>query len=118
MAERLAPYREHVMETCLRRMIESPRSHGAEVIAIVLPQPGYEARLGERVEPLRTVLADEGVPVIDLLAAFGDEDPASLWVRPFDRHPNEAGHGMLFDMLYEKIVSDPELARIVLGTAP
>src|SRR5207237_5151196 len=38
---------------------------------------------------VRQIGADEQIPVLDLLAAFSSyKDPTSLWVSPFDAHPN------------------------------
>ncbi len=35
-----------------------------------------------------------GIPVLDLLPAFGERDAESLWVHPADHHPNEEAHAL------------------------
>jgi hypothetical protein len=118
MAERLAPHRDETLAGCLREMIASVRSSGAALVAVTVPQPGHADVLDERVEPLRAVLAEERVPVVELITAFDAvDDPRTLWVRPYDRHPTSDGHRMLFEMLYDGIVSDRDTARAVLGPA-
>jgi hypothetical protein len=38
---------------------------------------------------VRQIAASEQIPEFDLLAAFSTyDDPMSLWVSPFDAHPN------------------------------
>ena len=40
-------------------------------------------------ERVRQIAADERIPFLDLLPAFSSyKDPTSLWVSPFDAHPN------------------------------
>jgi hypothetical protein len=55
-----------------------------------------------------------GVPVIDLLDTFEGE-LSRYWLRPWDRHPNEAGHRLLFENLYRKLQADPRAAGLIFG---
>src|SRR5262249_33777827 len=42
----------------------------------------------------------EGVPVIDLLEAFPEENPESFWVSPGDAHPNVPANQLMATALY------------------
>lgn len=41
------------------------------------------------------------IPVLSLLPAFMGRDAESLWVSPFDQHPNAAGHAIAADGMIE-----------------
>jgi hypothetical protein len=50
---------------------------------------------------VRAVCADRHVRCLDLLPAFSVRDPRTLWVSPFDAHPNpSANHRAAVQILY------------------
>ncbi|MGD9645373.1 MAG: SGNH/GDSL hydrolase family protein [Pirellulales bacterium] len=45
------------------------------------------------------LVTQQGVRVLDLVAAFDGQEPASLWVSPGDAHPNAKGHQIIAEAL-------------------
>jgi lysophospholipase L1-like esterase len=120
LATKLAPYRDEIMNTCLRRMHACARRIGADLVILRVPQPIPTRVLRDRLTALDETLAELDVPVIDLLDTFAG-DLSSYWLRSWDRHPNERGHRLLFENLYRKLEADPRTRRMIFqagdGTA-
>src|SRR5262245_7189665 len=99
---RIQPYRERVLRSIYDQMVEECRLHHARPVAVFIPQPRREtaeALVGFRrqIEIARAA----GFTTIDLLDTYDRApDLSQLWVAPWDRHPNAAGHAMLADGLY------------------
>ena len=49
----------------------------------------------------------EGIPVLDLVDAFGGVDPPSLWVSRGDAHPNALAHKIIAEALFQEITGNP-----------
>lgn len=100
--------RERVLQETLRYMVAQVRASGARIAVVTVPQPGHAAELRKRVRVFEPVLEELEVPRIDLLDAFdGVTDPKTLWLRPYDRHPNVEGHRLLAEKLIDRF--DPAL---------
>ena len=56
-----------------------------------------------------------GVPLLDLTAAFDEDDPNALALAPWDDHPNADGHRLIFYALARALVADADLSRLLLG---
>lgn len=54
-------------------------------------------------ERVAAVLAQHGVPVLDLNGAFRGHDPRSLWVSPGDAHPNATAQRIIAERLHAAI---------------
>jgi lysophospholipase L1-like esterase len=81
-------------------------SSGARAFVVLLPK--LEGLDGDY--PLETFDADflaacaaRGVPAANLLPYFRGEDPAALWLRPDDGHPNERGHAIIARGIEEEL---------------
>lgn len=75
------------------------------MVAMEMPLLRYpdSARIRRKALSKR-LLAEAGFGVMDISQAYGDSDPASLWVAPWDRHPNAAGHAMLAAAFYDALL--------------
>jgi lysophospholipase L1-like esterase len=79
----------------LRQFVEKAKSAGVPVGLVLFPMTDAMGRFGRGYpvgfihDRVRGIAADERVPYLDLLPAFSSyRDPKSLWVSPFDAHPN------------------------------
>ena len=79
----------------LRAFIDKAKAAGVKVGLVLFPMTdamgprGSKYPVGFIHDRVRQIAADEQVPEFDLLAAFSTyDDPMSLWVSPFDAHPN------------------------------
>lgn len=50
---------------------------------------------------VRTFCTAEGIRHVDLLPAFTGRDEQSLWVHATDQHPNDAGHAIIAEALFD-----------------
>jgi len=72
--------------------------------ALILPKPendtGWRRGLKQRMQ----LAKDAGLTVIDITDAYDAvDDMETLWIRPWDKHPNPQGHRLLADRLYERL---------------
>ncbi len=79
----------------LRQFLEKAKAAGVGVGVVLFPMTdamgpnGSHYPVGFIHDRARQIAADEGVPYLDLLPAFSTyKDPKTLWVSPFDAHPN------------------------------
>jgi hypothetical protein len=100
---KIRPYRERVLRAIYDQMVEECRLHHARPVAAFIPQPRREtpeALVGIRRQI--EIAREAGFTTIDLLDTYDRApDLSRLWVAPWDRHPNAAGHAMLADGLYQ-----------------
>ena len=83
----------------LHRFIDKARGAGVPIGIVIFP--AYDAMgangshypFGYLHERIKTVCAEQKIPCLDLLPMFSKVvNPRSLWVTPFDAHPNAATH--------------------------
>jgi lysophospholipase L1-like esterase len=79
----------------LRQFLEKAKSAGVGAGIVLFPMTdamgphGSNYPVGFIHDRVKQIAADEDVPYLDLLPAFSSyADPKSLWVSPFDAHPN------------------------------
>jgi len=79
----------------LQQFIERARAAGAGCGTVLFPGMdamgayGSHYSFGYLHDRVRMVCSDEKIPCVDLLSAYSTyRDPRSLWVSPFDAHPN------------------------------
>lgn len=73
----------------------------ALVIFPLLWDLGHDYPFREIHQTVATAARKSGIPVLDLLPAFGERDAESLWVHPADHHPNEEAHALAARALRE-----------------
>jgi lysophospholipase L1-like esterase len=59
---------------------------------------------------IRRALDARGVPYIDLSHSLDGEPDASLWILPFDQHPNERANAAFANRLSEALLAEPSPA--------
>jgi len=79
----------------LRQFLEKTKAVHVSAGIVLFPMTdamgphGSNYAVGFIHDRVRQIAADEGIPYLDLLPAFSTyADPRSLWVSPFDAHPN------------------------------
>jgi lysophospholipase L1-like esterase len=83
----------------LRQFLEKAKAAGVGAGVVLFPMTdamgphGSNYPVGFVHDRVRQIAAEARVPYLDLLPAFSTyEDPKSLWVSPFDAHPNAAAN--------------------------
>jgi D-alanyl-lipoteichoic acid acyltransferase DltB (MBOAT superfamily)/lysophospholipase L1-like esterase len=92
----------------LREIARRAEEIGARAVWVRVPMAYGDPEPGGA-EASRALAEEAGLITIDLSSAFEGIDLETLQVWDFDFHPNEQGHRLLADRLYEAIVNHPDL---------
>lgn len=107
LASKLAPYASDALHAVLERFRDGARARGIRP-ALVLNEslddgPARSDKLGLVAQIGRSL----ELPVLDLNGSFaGVKDPRSLWIAPWDTHPNAEGHRLLAERLYTLLLKE------------
>ena len=101
-AARVRRVSDDVLDLSIAQLAEIAAEQG--IPAIVLALDDVLDGTSEDV-PNRKAIEAAGLPIFDLLDVYPVEERASLRVAPWDNHPNEKGHELIADRLYEKLVA-------------
>jgi D-alanyl-lipoteichoic acid acyltransferase DltB (MBOAT superfamily) len=101
---------DDAMEWALMRAATVARANGAVPVLMGLHTVS-ETRLGEVAYGAAAQKA--GIRVWNLYDVYGEADPRSLWIAPWDAHPNAEGHRMIAERLHRHIQEDQ--AALQLG---
>jgi hypothetical protein len=113
----IEPYLWSINDAALERLAALCRSEDLPIACLIVPRASEddtsdELRREDRAR-LNQLARRHGLPVLDLSAAFDDEVPGDVEIAPWDDHPNELGHRLLFLELARRIVAQPEIYRIL-----
>lgn len=104
---RLKPYGPEILLRTYQRTTEVSRSHGVLPVWIFMPtleDPLHE----EEITHLVGLAEEAGFIVLDLSDAYDNQDPDSLVVAYWDKHPNAKGHSLIAEDLYRKLLERKE----------
>jgi lysophospholipase L1-like esterase len=104
---RLKPYGTEILSWTYRRIVEESRAHGILPVWIFMPTLENTLR-EEEIAHLKSVAEESGFIVLDLSDAYDNQDPESLAVAYWDKHPNAKGHGLIAEDLYRKLLERKE----------
>ena len=107
-AERLLkPYGPEILSSTYRQIVEVSRAN--DVLPVWIFMPTLEDPLHEEEVTHLTRLANEsGFIVLDLSDAYDNQDPESIVVAYWDKHPNAKGHSLIAEDLYLKLQEKKE----------
>ncbi|MGB5557647.1 MAG: SGNH/GDSL hydrolase family protein, partial [Paracoccaceae bacterium] len=104
---KLKPYEEDVFAKLLKKFRDLGVRQEAKTALLLLEIPDDTSQSLAGLERLKTVGEEVGVPILDLRGAFvAVSDRSTLWIAPFDAHTNAAGHQMIADLLFEKLLQN------------
>jgi lysophospholipase L1-like esterase len=116
---RLARYRIPTIRWVLGELRQHVAAQGASLMVLLVPSTEDPQGLQEAFLGVRELLADEDIPVIDLLDTFSaEEERVAARVGEGDRHPNEFGHRLLFRQLHAQLLADPAMLEALTGVTP
>jgi hypothetical protein len=85
---------------------------------LFLPKPEYDFASKKAYEELAQIAQGYGIGILDITGAYdGELDLHSLWVAPWDNHPNVRGHQLLADELLSAL-QGPAGRDLLNPTAP
>jgi hypothetical protein len=102
-AERLLqPIGGELLSRTYRRIVETSRAQGILPVWIFMPTLEYPLQ-EEEIVHLKRIAEQSGFIVLDLSDAYNNQDPESLVVAYWDKHPNAKGHMLIAEDLYLKL---------------
>jgi hypothetical protein len=103
---RMKPHSEALLAWIYARVVERCAEHGVVPMAAFLPHMSDisdEHELLARKARQMELAREAGMVVLDLTKAYQGVDPRTMWIAPWDSHPNADGHRMLGDELYQAL---------------
>jgi hypothetical protein len=99
---RLNPYAPEILSFTYQRIVKTSQSHGILPVWIFMPtleDPLHE----EEIIHLTGLAKESGFIILDLSHAYDNEDPDSLVVAYWDKHPNAKGHMLIAEEFYREL---------------
>lgn len=113
---KLARFRLPTIKWALAEMARFAAEREAGLAVVLVPDGSAPASLAEDFLGVREILNELRIPTIDLLDTFsGKADMLPFTVSATDRHPNAAGHQLMFERFYSRLSDDPALAEALVG---
>ena len=101
----MKPIAADLLEETYDQFVSLTRSIGAKPIAMYLPRPEFaQPDFISAVAEQKGIANEAGFTLLDVSNAYASmEDPSTLWLARWDRHPGPAGHELLADKFYEQL---------------
>lgn len=96
---RLRPVGSEILAQTYRRIVETSQAHGILPVWIFIPTLEFP-RQPEEVAHLTRMAEEAGFIVIDSSHAYDGQDPESIVVAYWDKHPNAKAHRLIAEDIY------------------
>jgi hypothetical protein len=104
--QKLKPRNEELLRWLYDEIVARCRQHDVVPMAAFIPhmlsleaEPEKQAQVQRQMEIAR----EAGMIVLDLTHAYDGQEYRSLWIAPWDSHPNTEGHRLLAEALYKEL---------------
>jgi GDSL-like Lipase/Acylhydrolase family len=116
LMRKLSPFHFQMTKWALEQIRDHAAAEGAQMIIVLVPGPIPPDVEAQTFDDVRPTVDSIGVPVIDLRDTFRGKSLAGLQVDyGVDVHPNQRGHEIIFESLYQAIQQDPKFSASLLG---
>lgn len=99
---RLRPVGSEILSQTYRRIVETSHAHGILPVWIFIPTLEFP-RQPEEVARLIRIAEEAGFIVIDSSHAYDGQDPESIVVAYWDKHPNAKAHKLIAEDIYRQL---------------
>ncbi|MEO8295386.1 MAG: hypothetical protein ABI613_07725 [Gemmatimonadota bacterium] len=100
---RMKPYGPELVEWALTQVAEAGKSRGMEVGMFVRDMPAERSVMeNSTIDMARSA----GYHIFDVRGVYDGQDPATLLLASWDKHPNARGHRLIAERLFKEITSD------------
>jgi hypothetical protein len=109
---RMKPYSEDLLKWIYAQVVERCREHGVTPMIAFIPHMtdiSAEHELLARKARQMEIAREAGMTVLDLTHAYDGVNPRTMWIAPWDSHPNADGHRLLGDELYKTLTAQMSL---------
>jgi len=96
----------------IRELIALCKKNEIELLIVNIPELRNlrEYRFSQATEHIKSLAEEARVPFLDMLVAFTDHEPESLWVKPEDPHANAKANSIIAEQLYKKVLDKTHCA--------
>jgi D-alanyl-lipoteichoic acid acyltransferase DltB (MBOAT superfamily) len=98
----LKPFGSQIIHWTYGQIVARTREYGILPVWVLMPTPELDMP-EENIAALAEAAEKAGFIVLNLADAYSGEDIRSLWVAEWDHHPNERGHAVFAEKLYQKL---------------
>jgi D-alanyl-lipoteichoic acid acyltransferase DltB (MBOAT superfamily) len=108
----MKPYSEALLLWTYQEFVRRCKDHGVVPMAAFFP---HTANISKELETVARksrqmeIAREAGFVVLDLTHAYDSVEPRTLWIAPWDSHPNAEGHRMLADALVDALKAQTTL---------
>jgi hypothetical protein len=99
---RLKPFGTEILTWTYRRAVDTSRAHGILPVWIFMPTLEEPLQRDEMAR-LSSLAEASGFLVLNLSDAYDNQDPESIVVAYWDKHPNAKGHQLIAERFYEAL---------------
>jgi hypothetical protein len=99
---RLRPFGSEILSWTYRHVVEVSRANDILPVWIFMPTLEYPIQ-EDKVAHLVSLAEESGFIVLDLSDAYANQDPETIVVAYWDKHPNAKGHLLIAEDLYRKL---------------
>lgn len=118
LMRKLTPFHFQMTQWALEQIRDHAAAEGAKMVIVLVPGPIPAEVEAQAFDDIRPTVDRIGVPVIDLRDAFRFKNLSNLQVEyGVDVHPNQRGHQIIFESLYQAIQQNPKFSASLLGTS-
>lgn len=111
----LRSVKDSLLESVYRAVVRECRQRGIPSVLLLIPRVGKPADAEQR-QRLLSIAERAGFDyILDLSPIFVASNPAELWVRPDDYHPNRKGHEIIARHLEKALVERTPLRAWLRG---
>jgi hypothetical protein len=121
LKQRLEPILWALNDAALGELATLCRGMDVPLACLIVPRAGgtdCPERRGPDVAHITATARRLSLPVLDLSAAFDEQDALSVEIAPWDDHPNSNGHRLLFLEIGRRLLEQPDLYRTLFGALP
>jgi hypothetical protein len=116
LMRKLTPFHFQMTKWALEQIRDHAAAEGAQMVIVLVPAPISADVEAQAFDDIRPTVDSIGVPVIDLRDTFRGKSLGGLQVEyGVDVHPNQRGHEIIFESLYQAIQQDPKSSASLLG---
>lgn len=103
-AQRLKPHDRELLQWMFDDFARQCRERGIAILAVFLPRPESIDGEAELIAEQQEMARKAGFTILEASDAYREMgEPSDLWIAPWDKHPNAAGHRMLADRIYTSL---------------
>ncbi|MEO6811725.1 MAG: hypothetical protein ABI353_21660 [Isosphaeraceae bacterium] len=116
LKDKLRPHLWELGDEALGLLAADCRSRGVPLACLMIPRAGQSDPPSVRaplVAQQEGIAARHAIAVVDIMDTFDHSDPNDVSIAPWDDHPNDQGHNLMFRALARALAEDGTLSPLL-----